>query len=1416
MASNSQKVDPKGGSTSERPEILPVQSPEKATTEASLDDLKENLNKQELKKEERETLLTQILAKTLTDETKASLNAVVDTTEVDEKKMAILRDCTAYVLALEWYRNVEIGTVSDLITELRTSRDESLRFMSQILVKMVGKNGDPVGQYFQNSLWDEAKKDGGEILENMRSIDGYYKGLKAQEQAKEKEKKDKDNKGKSWYGKHSSEITTGLLIGGIGLGVWWLGKKIFGKADPENKVSAGAKVALGALVGAVGVGQALRFESVQKLIAHGDSSSWVYQPWAKGWAAAANAEFGVAADYWTGNGPSTAEMELFDQMGEIFSVSESRLWAMSKLGFDEFMEGKNSSLLPWAQDDDENVRTKIKDYFLPKLEQKLPYLKDPSQRKSVTLQQVLVDGYKRNVIKEVDLTDLSQKDRKGIDDREKEDDKATTEMATLLDKPEENVDALLRMSEGMKTELDQLDGAVDNAVQDGWVAFENLIGIDFDVGGDQPDEYRDLHEARQILHGFFLESGEVDHEFFRTQKDKVVEFMNFLRLHKNDKKPWTDAIKEDFADLKNEMLELRDNISASKRRAEVANLKRMEKDRTPGEIKDDVVEFADKVVFQGLSGAWHRMEYRLEKIQDGNKFYWALTIAQAVGVTSEFVGMDATQGLHMKPVNGKLDFAWKVANGAALKPFVFTCKWAYNGHKVFKAYRYSPSELFEKLLSGELSENEVKTRTRLANKFSDLYKSRWFRVRDSWLTAADTDLGYYARIEEHLPSLSEMQRCIDGEISSEGIRVDEAASLLDNEKIMTKAKLSEIRFYRILKGLHGTPHFNSVIAYLESGVKMSPETQAVWDSLTDPQKQTARDLIKTPEGKSVVSKFLKTKVVVDNVPRLLESAADGSSHKYRFASEEYTLTQSDIGAKAGEIAAIEIAEGRGPKPGGDTAAFDAANWDRAIQNLCEERFNTPIKLPEGKYRLAGQEFTIDQAELVRRSSPGSGVSEVDAARAMCVEQGTAHLAIEDMRITPEGIHEYKIGNEWIRTENPTTPAKFAEVRTAFEAEMAKTGRTFDFAKFAADTKLLKFYQLFSEVVGVPMAVAIIYYLHTAEDKREAICQVAGGLIAFEAGFRGAKMMDSRVARYVKDPRYRFVLDVVAGMAAAYGIAEPIGGLVENYFSKIPASHAVGGEVADIFSKAGYRFTSRAVLQSAEKGLIRKGMEKTGIKAFEKAFERRITVSFMGKIEQIAARQGVRQVLKILGWRGVTTAALLADDATVIGVVDDILAVGLSIWMSYDLIQIIRLIANAVEVQNQMEERQRFPITSVDIRGSQNRAAIQEKLIPYGLTVDRIYELPEDALFDILGTLPSVEIEIKREATIGSEVWTLTQGKATGIAVLDQYKNSVAEITGEDATEMDEAIDQIEKADVKLDDVPANNNDYYKEDVKEAG
>lgn len=452
-----------------------------------------------------------------------------------------------------------------------------------------------------------------------------------------------------------------------------------------------------------------------------------------------------------------------------------------------------------------------------------------------------------------------------------------------------------------------------------------------------------------------------------------------------------------------------------------------------------------------------------------------------------------------------------------------------------------------------------------------------------------------------------------------------------------------------------------------------------------------------------------------------------------------------------------------------------------------------VKGKPNTYRFAGQEFKISPHELADFKASSGIADDAEAIRNLSAQKVVANLAVEEVAIV-NGKYRYKIGGQWIETLEFDNPAKAAEVKTKFTEVLAKEqGISIDFEKLAKESPTMKFFPVLEKTLGTAGAVLMIYHLETATDKRKAVADTAAGFGAFWAGMKltdwsvGSKIGGGTPGRMAA----RTVVDIMGGIAAAYGFNEPIGKIVEGQFAKVPGSYGASNEMISLFEKATTRSTIHMALQSAEKGLVKEAVVKAGLTGVSEVFEKKVGGVFMKKIGEIAAKQGFKQVLKAMGWKGATTLALLADDATAIGVVDDVIAAGLALWMAKDIYDIVKLIANAQEVQVEMEKRSKKPITGFTLKDAKSRAALQEKLSPLGKTVDQAHELGEAALFDHLRLLPEATVEIKREGMPGRELWILKKGEVVGISILGEKGETIASISDTDASKIDETLQKME-------------------------
>lgn len=381
----------------------------------------------------------------------------------------------------------------------------------------------------------------------------------------------------------------------------------------------------------------------------------------------------------------------------------------------------------------------------------------------------------------------------------------------------------------------------------------------------------------------------------------------------------------------------------------------------------------------------------------------------------------------------------------------------------------------------------------------------------------------------------------------------------------------------------------------------------------------------------------------------------------------------------------------------------------------------------------------------------------------------------------------------------------AEVLKRIAEELKKNGvsetEIAKLPKILTNTRLLRYWESLHKVLGPAVAAAILYHLHTAEDKKKALAETSIGLGSFMAGMKLTHWkIGSKVAG--KDPLNAKrviaagVIDFLGGMAAAMGFTEPITEIVDSYVLTFPGAYGASDEVLSAVDKVmgiyGLRTMERIGVWATKKALIRFG-EKQGVKVMEKIFITKFENVFAKRLARMAGGKLITRILASLGVRGAVAGGLLADDALVIGVVDDIIAAGLLLWSAKDILDIVIVIRDAVKLNEEMKRRATVPITNYEVKDTKSRAALQKELTKQGKTIDTMMELGEQAVEDIIRGVPEMEIEVVREGMPGREVWIMKGGEIVGMKIKDDSGKVICEVKDKDADKIDKAAQEAEKA-----------------------
>jgi hypothetical protein len=217
---------------------------------------------------------------------------------------------------------------------------------------------------------------------------------------------------------------------------------------------------------------------------------------------------------------------------------------------------------------------------------------------------------------------------------------------------------------------------------------------------------------------------------------------------------------------------------------------------------------------------------------------------------------------------------------------------------------------------------------------------------------------------------------------------------------------------------------------------------------------------------------------------------------------------------------------------------------------------------------------------------------------------------------------------------------------------------------------------------------------------------------------------------------------------------------------------------------GGRFVSREIArQTARLGFTR---------ALGAAIGQTYTRTVGRQVTHFTSRTFTNRLLGVAGWRGATTAALWANDATVIGVLDDVLAVALTAWLAADVYKLIQVTRSTLEFQRLMTEQENLAI--VEIVGLDE--ATQSRLAE----LNTEEEMEEASAFEFLSSLPRAEFKVLRENGV-HETYRMVRGQILSVEIYEG-PTLLADFTEEDIETLSQELP------------PPNNFDRWEIDYEE--
>lgn len=141
------------------------------------------------------------------------------------------------------------------------------------------------------------------------------------------------------------------------------------------------------------------------------------------------------------------------------------------------------------------------------------------------------------------------------------------------------------------------------------------------------------------------------------------------------------------------------------------------------------------------------------------------------------------------------------------------------------------------------------------------------------------------------------------------------------------------------------------------------------------------------------------------------------------------------------------------------------------------------------------------------------------------------------------------------------------------------------------------------------------------------------------------------------------------------------------------------------------------------------------RALSSAITQTYTRTIGRQVAHFTSRNFTSRLLGVAGWRGGATAAMWANDATVIGVLDDIVAVGLTAWLATDVYRLIQLTRSTLTFKRLITEQESLEITNLTALDVTTQARLDEIASDENFT--------EADAFEFLSSLPRAEFKIER-------------------------------------------------------------------------
>lgn len=405
----------------------------------------------------------------------------------------------------------------------------------------------------------------------------------------------------------------------------------------------------------------------------------------------------------------------------------------------------------------------------------------------------------------------------------------------------------------------------------------------------------------------------------------------------------------------------------------------------------------------------------------------------------------------------------------------------------------------------------------------------------------------------------------------------------------------------------------------------------------------------------------------------------------------------------------------------------------------------------------------------------------------------------------------RINGEEIPVEK-FNPAEFREGAARRYLEIyEKEGKTPPPGLRDAITRSASWLPELEAVLGVAGTAWVFYEaLWAGKSNKEAAVSILSGVAS---AFGAVKIYEMTAGKHIKNPYLHLFGTVVAGIVGVMGLQDDFEWILEKTFDAIPGLNVEGAHIITrhMMVRSGINWTVRPILREiprlATKPVLReipKLATKLGLKAFGKRLSETVIAKLAKRLLVFVGKKAGAALVKC-GLKGVGGGLLFLDDASLVGILDDGLAIALWGWTIYDVGCIISLVRKAFIYKSEMETRNKAEIESVEILDPQDKERIAEKLrTEYQLTNEEIFdehgnissalygheELGEIILADIM---QNGHFLIKRIGIEGGEEYFMQNGEAAKVIIYGAGNEEIVNLTLEEIEKAEETADEIEEA-----------------------